>query len=101
LRKQEEIIIWTAYFDSGKTRKEGRRVAKTLALPNPKIIEIETAAADLDLDHSILTNRGYPKTPWLQSGMLLVEKQGSKEKTINMIAKQLQKNRKENIRQVL
>jgi signal recognition particle subunit SRP19 len=101
LRKQDEIIIWPVYFDSGKTRKEGRRVTKNLAVSNPKIVEIEIAAADLDLEHSVLTDKGYPKTPWLKPGMLLVEKKGSKEQTLLKIAQQLQKNRKESVRQII
>jgi len=38
MQKQEKIIIWPAYFDSTKTRKDGRRIPKSLALPSPKIL---------------------------------------------------------------
>jgi signal recognition particle subunit SRP19 len=99
LRKQEEAIIWPAYFDANKTRKEGRRVAKNLAVPSPKIGEIEEAAAKLGIEHEIVPEKGYPKTPWAKPGMLLVEKAGSKEQVINRIAKQLLKARGKVIRQ--
>jgi signal recognition particle subunit SRP19 len=95
MRKQDKAIIWPAYFDSGKTRKEGRRVNKPLAVSSPKIVEIEEAATKLGLEHELVPEKGYPKTPWARPGMLLVEKRGSKEQVIATIAKQIHKSRNE------
>jgi signal recognition particle subunit SRP19 len=95
LRKQNKAIIWPAYFDLNKTRKKGRRVTKNLAVTSPKIMELQEAAAKLGLKHEAVLEKGYPKTPWAKPGMLLVEKQGSKEQVINKLAKQLQKTRNE------
>jgi signal recognition particle subunit SRP19 len=91
MRKQDKIIIWPAYFDATKTKKDGRRVAKNLAVPLPKTTEIKDAAEKLGLKCELAENAGYPKTPWLKTGMLLVEKNETKEKTIEKIAKQLAK----------
>ena len=99
MRKQEKIIIWPAYFDVGKSRMEGRRVAKNIAVQAPKIAEIEAAAEKLGFEHELIPDKGYPRTPWHKSGMLLVEKRGSKEQVICGIAKQLQKARNEAPRQ--
>jgi signal recognition particle subunit SRP19 len=93
MRKQEKIIIWPAYFDQARTRKAGRRVAKSLAVPSPKILEVQEAAQKLGLDFEVVADKGYSKVPWVQAGMLLVEKQGSKEQIISRIAKQLLKAR--------
>ncbi len=93
MRKQEKAIIWPSYFDSAKTRSQGRRVSKNIAVPSPKVEEIEEAASRLGLEHETVLEKGYPKTPWNKMGMLLVEKQGSKEQVINKIAKQIQKAR--------
>jgi signal recognition particle subunit SRP19 len=95
MRKQDKAIIWPAYFDSGKTRKKGRRVPKNIAVQSPKIIEIQEAAQKLGLQQEVVPNKGYPKTPWYKPGMLLVEKKGSKEQVITQIAKQLLKARNE------
>jgi signal recognition particle subunit SRP19 len=95
MRKQDKAIIWPAYFDSAKTRKKGRRVPKSLAVQSPKIQEITEAVAKLGLKHDVATEAGYPKTPWVKTGMILVEKQGSKEQTIKKVAKQLLKVRSE------
>jgi signal recognition particle subunit SRP19 len=99
MRKQEKFIVWPAYFDAGKTRMEGRRVAKNLAVPSPKTLEIEEAAAKLGLEHELDPEKGYPKTPWSKTGMLLVEKEDSKEQVINRLAKQLLKARNEAAKQ--
>jgi signal recognition particle subunit SRP19 len=95
MRKQDKAIIWPAYFDSGKTRMEGRRVPKNMAVQSPKILEIQEAAAKLGLEHETVPDKGYPKTPWNKAGMLLVEKKGSKEQVIKVLAKQLLKARNE------
>jgi len=39
----------------------------------------------------VVMDAGYPKTPWLKTGMLLVKKSEAKEKIIKKIAKQLVK----------
>lgn len=91
MRKQDKMIIWAAYFDSIKTRKDGRRVPKNLAVPSPRISEIKDATDKIHLDCELVADVAYSKTPWLKTGMLLVKKKESKDKTIREIAKQLQK----------
>jgi signal recognition particle subunit SRP19 len=95
MRKQDKAIIWPAYFDSAKTREKGRRVPRSIAVQSPKILEIKEAAEKLGLKHEIAMETGYPKTPWLKTGMILVEKKESKEQVIKKIAKQLLKIRSE------
>ena len=95
MRKQEKVIVWPVYFDQTKTRKNGRRVPKSLTVRHPKIAEVTTAVAKLGLKHEVTLDVGYPKTPWLRTGMILVEKEGSKEQVIGRIANQLLKIRSE------
>jgi len=99
MRKQDKAIIWPAYFDQAKTRKNGRRVPKNMAVQSPKILEIQEAAQKLGLRLEVMAEKGYPKTPWAKTGILLVEKKGSKEQVINRIAKQLLKARSETPKQ--
>ena len=91
MRKQDKVIIWPVYFDQSKTRKDGRRVSKSLALHNPKIDEVELAVQKLGLKHEVIVDAGYPKKPWIKTGMILVEKQGSKEQVIQRIAGKISK----------
>jgi len=89
MRNQDKIIIWPDYFDSTKTRRDGRRIPKSLAVPSPKILEIKDAAEKIGLECELVPDAGYPKTPWLKTGMLLVKKKGSKDQIAKRIAKQL------------
>ncbi len=91
MRKQDKIIMWPAYFDSTKTRKNGRRVTKNLAVVSPRVTEIKDAAEKLRLKCEIVADVAYPKTPWLKTGMLLAQKKQSKDRTISEIAKLLLK----------
>jgi signal recognition particle subunit SRP19 len=99
VRKQEKFIMWPAYFDANKTRAEGRRVPENVGVPSPRMLEIQEATAKLGLEHELVPEKAYPRTPWSKHGMLMVEKQGSKEQVIKRIAKQLQKGRNEASRQ--
>jgi signal recognition particle subunit SRP19 len=91
MRKSDNAIIWPVYFDVAKSRSEGRRVSKNMAVINPKILEIKEASDKLGLQNNINPTAGYPKTPWLKMGMLTVEKNEPKEQIILKIATQLTK----------
>ena len=71
MRKQEKAIIWPAYFDQAKTRKEGRRVPKIVAIQSPKVEELLEAANRLSLKPELVVAAGYPKTPWTKAGIRL------------------------------
>jgi signal recognition particle subunit SRP19 len=43
---RDQLIIWPIYFDSRKSRNEGRRVPKKLAVPSPDIDTIAKAAKE-------------------------------------------------------
>jgi|SRR5271157_4166061 len=93
MRQQEKIVIWPAYFDSSKTRNDGRRVPKNLAVPSPKLIEVKEAVDKVGLTGEIVADVGFPQTPWSKTGMVLVKKKGSKNEVVLLIAKQLLKMR--------
>ena len=89
MRKLDKAIIWPIYFDTNRTRKEGRRVPKSLAVQLPKIDEVKLAVDRLGLKNEVRLEAHFPKRPWAKTGMLLVEKREAKERIIQKIAKQL------------
>jgi signal recognition particle subunit SRP19 len=93
MKQQDKVILWPAYFDSAKSRNDGRKVQKSLAVASPRVSEIKEAAEKLGLPNEVVADAGYSKTPWVKTGMLLVKKKGSKNQMINTIAKQLVKMR--------
>lgn len=91
MRKQDRVIIWPVYFDLTKTRGEGRKIPKILAVPSPKISELKEVVEKLGIEHELVPEVGYPKTPWQKTGMLLIAKKEPKSQIIKKVAKQLQK----------
>jgi len=91
MRKQDKLILWPAYFDSTKTRGDGRKVPKILAVPSPKIMELKEAVEKLGFECEVVVDASYPKTPWIKTGMLLVTKKEAKNQLLKRVAKQLQK----------
>lgn len=89
MRKQNKIVLWPVYFDANKTRTEGRRVPKKLAIPSPKLEEIQKAVKRMGLQPEIIPNATYPSSPWQGTGLLIIPKKDSKVDTMRKIAKQL------------
>ncbi|HXX86963.1 MAG TPA: signal recognition particle subunit SRP19/SEC65 family protein [Candidatus Acidoferrum sp.] len=100
MRKQDKFILWPTYFDSAKTRRQGRRVSKSLAVLSPKISELKEAADKLGLICVLNAEVAFPSTPWSKSGMILLQKMQSKEATVREMAKQLLKVRSASSNQV-
>ena len=89
MRGKGKLRIWPAYFDVRYSRGEGRRVPRDKAIREPKIEDIEKAALKLGLKPILQPGTAYSKYPWRKTGVLLVDKKGSKTKVINMIAEEL------------
>ncbi len=89
MRKQNKIILWSIYFDVNKSKTDGRRVPKNLAVAAPKIEELQMASKRLGLQTEIVPDAAYPNLPWLRNGQIIVVKTESKGKTIKKIAKVL------------
>jgi signal recognition particle subunit SRP19 len=90
MRKQDKIILWPVYFDSTKTRLEGRRVPKRLATPSPKLDVIKRAVQQQNLQPEVVPTATHPSTPWQETGYIVINKGGSKTKIIYDVAKRLQ-----------
>jgi len=89
MRKQEKIILWPAYFDSTKTRVEGRRVPKGLAIPTPKLEEIQKAVERMGLQPEVVSDVQYPSASWQKNGLIAIPKRGSKTQIIRGVSKEL------------
>jgi len=95
MRKKDNVVLWPLYFDSTKSRVEGRKVVKGVAIPSPKLDEIRRAVEQLGFQCEIVSDASHPKLSWQRSGMLIVSKVGSKTEMIRKVARQLLVIRKE------
>jgi signal recognition particle subunit SRP19 len=88
MRGRGKIRIWPAYLDVKYSREEGRRVPTSLAVRDPTVDAIEKAADKIGLK-PIVEPLTYPKHPWRGTGVVLVDKKGSKTEIIKKIASQI------------
>jgi len=68
-----EKVIWPAYLDASKSRREGRRVPADLAVEEPTADEIAEAVGQVGYDAVIERDVAYPRQPWEQTGRVRVE----------------------------
>ncbi|OTB04833.1 hypothetical protein M426DRAFT_320415 [Hypoxylon sp. CI-4A] len=66
-------MLYPVYFDATRSRKEGRRVSKSLAVTNPLAREIAAACANLRLSPVFEAHRVHPQD-WANPGRVRVRK---------------------------
>ncbi len=89
MRGKGKIRIWPAYFDIRYSRSEGRRVSRDRAIRDPKLDDLEKVLNKLGLNPIIQPEKRYSRQPWKRSGVVLVDKKGTKAEIIKKIAKAL------------
>lgn len=88
------IVLWPTYFDITKTREQGRRIPKGLALDNPKADDIFQAVKRLGHKARLEEDKSHPGSPGGYEGRVLVEKGASpvkKTELIKQVARNLKK----------
>lgn len=67
-------IIWPAYLDAARSRREGRRVPTDAAITDPSIDEIAGAVQQIGYDAVIERDVAYPREPWRPAGRVRVKR---------------------------
>ena len=93
MRNKGKLVFWPAYFDTGLSWGEGRKVPKNLSLRGVKAEEIFKAAEQLDLDPAMNENAAFSKTSWRKNGVVFVKKTGKKSDIMKDIARKMRQNR--------
>jgi len=93
MRNKKQIHIYPIYFDISRSREQGRRVPRKLAVQTPSINELEQVASNLDLNYEINAEAKYPRFHWVPTGLLLIKKveDFNKNVLIKKIATQLKR----------
>lgn len=92
-KKDKPIVLYPAYFDSGRSRDEGRRVPRNLAIQGPKVEEVHQAAKALGLQAIIDPERSHPSTPFQKEGRVLIQGNFVKSSVVRKIAENLKSTR--------
>jgi len=91
LKDKTKIVIWPIYLDATRSRAEGRLLSMKDSVKSPVLKEIEKAALDLNLMPVVESNKAHPKSWWVVSGRVLVDKKAPKSVIAKQIAHQINK----------
>lgn len=81
-------VVWVSNLEAKKTRAEGRKIAKRLAVPNVRLQEIVQACKELGLNFEV-ENKKYPRSWWEEGGRVVIEGGKSKTKLMTEIASKI------------
>ena len=76
------ITLWPEYFDSKRTRAQGRKLPIELCVAKPSLDMIAKGAVLLDLDFQIYEDKAYPGNWAAKNGCVRVEKGKMKKSQI-------------------
>jgi signal recognition particle subunit SRP19 len=93
LKLKDRHILWPVYFDVEKTRAEGRKISKSIAVKSPTLHEIERACQALGLDPQVRSEVCYPRRR-LRQGYVMVKRVGHKLDTLKKVAMKIREVRK-------
>jgi len=93
MRNKKRFYIYPVYFDANRSRCEGRKVKKGLAVQNPLVTELAEVATMLNLEFEVNLEAKYPRFWWIPSGRLQIKKQEivNKNALVKKMAGQLRK----------
>ncbi len=89
----ERAVVYPAYIDKTLSRKKGRRLPITHAVPNPTVDEIARAAELLGLE-PVVEERKYPRDAHKYTKVVVVRKMHSKRLTLVNLAMRVKELRK-------
>ena len=85
---KDKWVIWPCYFDIDLSRKDGRKVKKSIGVKNPSIDEIFQVAKKLGLNPT-KEEKSHPKRWWKKEGRILVDKKDKKIEIIRKIGEEV------------
>ncbi len=91
MKLQGRTVVWPANIDSSKSRKDGRKLPKGLALQAPRLEEMGEAVKRLSLDAEISPRKSRPGTWWEKGGYLILPKKGTKAELLRALASEIRK----------
>lgn len=93
LKEKNKLVVWPVYLDATRSRAEGRLLSLKDSVKSPVLKEIERAASELSLAPVVEADKAHPKSWWVISGRVLVDKKGPKSIVVKQIAQKINKTR--------
>ena len=92
-KEKRPIVLYPAYFDAERSREDGRRVARKIAVHGPTAQEIEEAAGALGLKSRLEAQSAHPSTPWKHDGRVHVSGSYFKTSVVRKIGEKIKEAR--------
>lgn len=80
MKRRPYWIFYPEYFDKDRTRGEGRRVPRALAVERPTLEELAKACKMLGLEYILEKEKRYPKNWYYSQGRIAVKRIDGKKK---------------------
>ncbi len=87
------IVLYPAYFDLGRSRAHGRRVAKKWAIESPTVEEVVAAAKALGLQPELDAGKAFSRSHWRHEGRVLVRADYYKTSILQKVAQRMKQAR--------
>lgn len=87
------VALYPAYFDSSRSREEGRRVSRPMALANPTAEELRDAAKKLGYRVEVELEVAHPSRSHKAEGRVLILGGGRKTEIVRAVAQKLKSQR--------
>jgi signal recognition particle subunit SRP19 len=91
LDEKKAWVLWPEYFDISRSRAEGRKVAKDLAVSAPTLDMLVLAVKHLGLQHKAEPDKSYPSAWHEKKGRVLVERTLPKTLLMDKVGQHLKK----------
>ncbi|MDD1768898.1 MAG: signal recognition particle subunit SRP19/SEC65 family protein [Methanomassiliicoccales archaeon] len=84
-------VLWPEYFDASRSRDQGRKVKRSLAVKEPSVELITKAVEKLGLEYKVETEKSYPSNWHGHKGRVLVQKTMKKSQLLARIGQEISK----------
>ncbi|MCJ7517193.1 MAG: signal recognition particle subunit SRP19/SEC65 family protein [Methanomassiliicoccales archaeon] len=91
LDEDKAWVLWPEYFDVRRSRDQGRKVKKNLAISEPNVEVISKALEKLGIEHKIESEKSYPSNWHGHKGRVLAEKTMKKSELLAKIGQEISK----------
>jgi len=83
------MTVWTVYLDSRRSRRDGRKVPKDLAVIAPTVQELGRAAEGLGLNPKVEGEPIHPRDRGRLPGYVVVDKRRGRSDTLRAVSRRV------------
>ena len=92
-KKDRPLVLWPLYFDARRSREDGRRVPRRLAIDAPTVDEIAAAVKGLGLTPTVEKEAMHPSAQGRKDGRVLLKANYVKGSVVAKVAEKIKAQR--------